>query len=1107
LITPRATHTATLLRNGEVLVAGGFGYPSSVLASTELYDPATGNWRVGASLNRPRSQHTATQLTDGRVLVAGGPDNTTEIYDPASGAWTITGNLNVRRSFSPAAVLLKNGKVLIAGGFASDVGDTTTSAEIYDPAVGTWTVTGSMHVPRYRHTLTRLQDGRVLVVGGTYDDFFGYRTNGAELYDPETGTWTMIASLPNGLDGHTATLLPSGKVLISGGDGKLFADRFVSGKSLDSAFLFEPSNGTWSVTGILNTARDAHTATLLASGEVLLAGGGRWAGNSPNLSRPDITAAELYDESRATWSSTAPLNVARDYPTATLLFNGKVLVVGGRQWNTPLSSAELFTPLPGAPLWLNIRAAALTQQITQCREPNHFPSLDEWSIAIDADGNEATGDPDYDGAEALVFIQANDSQNPEGCALKAFVLDMRDREWGDTSRTFVPLVIDYAHDTLSVKLDRSSPELSALSPLAKFHFTSYGYDGSVFATDTVAPLTLGTALAAHAIDIGNDVQGCSPNPQWRQSLDIVGVSVSGEASVPPLVPIDGSMTGAWYDAAQSGHGIFIEVLPDNRLLAWWFAFNPEGTQQTWFGGVGSYSGDSGTITDVVQSTGGRWIPNFDKSQVVNHAWGSLAFTFTGTNNGRVEFDSVLGYGSGSMELMRLTQPAQASAISTSIGSPGAVRTDAGGNVYFSSSPDRVYRLDGEGKLKRIAGTGTAGYSGDGGPAIQAQLNFPLSYPELEADPTSYLPQVGGLATDSSGNLYIADAYNNRVRRIGADGIITTVAGDGTESNGGDGGPAINAGINWPQGLALDASGNLYASSQWGNLRRISPSGIISRVTGSNCGRGFLGPGLCAPEQIATDANGNVFVPDSYCRVRKVQPNGAVTTVAGNDAHPSGGYAFTCGYSGDGGPATNAALSNMPYDVAVDTAGNLFIADTYNDCVRKVNGAGVISTVAGVCTSPGFSGDNVPPPAHACTTRTAWPSTQPATCSSPTPTTSASVKSRRPESSPRSRATAIPAPSARATPERGTTRTRAGTASSSRSCRGTSCWRGGSRSIPPVRSRPGSAVSAPTTGAPPPSAQSFRPRAAVGFRTSTSPRSSTSPGARSPSPSATARTEG
>jgi hypothetical protein len=122
-----------------------------------------------------------------------------------------------------------------------------------------------------------------------------------------------------------------------------------------------------------------------------------------------------------------------------------------------------------------------------------------------------------------------------------------------------------------------------------------------------------------------------------------------------------AFTGSWFDPAQNGHGLLVEVLANSQFLAAWFTFNPAGTQQSWFLGVGSYSGNTATISQVIQPTGGRWIPNFDPSHIVNNAWGTLTFTFTDCNHGKVDFASTLGYGSGSMNLTRLTQPADSPA--------------------------------------------------------------------------------------------------------------------------------------------------------------------------------------------------------------------------------------------------------------------------------------------------------------------------------------------------------------------------------------------------------------------------------------------------------------
>ncbi|HSC09716.1 MAG TPA: choice-of-anchor Q domain-containing protein [Rhodanobacteraceae bacterium] len=466
------------------------------------------------------------------------------------------------------------------------------------------------------------------------------------------------------------------------------------------------------------------------------------------------------------------------------------------------------------------------------------------------------------------------------------------------------------------------------------------------------------APGSAAIDAGSNSSGLATDQRGEPFARVVGAApdIGAFESRPPAINIDPSFTGSWFDPAQSGHGLMLEVLPGNRLLALWFAFNPEGTQQSWFGGVGTYAGDTAVITDVALPTGGAWIPNFDPNKIVRNPWGTLTLAFTDHDHGRVSFDAKLGYGDGSMNLLRLTNVAKQTALRP-IGSPGAVTADASGNVYFSSSADLIFKLDPQGMLQRIAGNGTPGYSGDGGPATQAQLNFPLSYPELVADPVNFAPLVGGLAVDTAGRVYVADAYNNRIRRIDTSGIISTVAGTGTPGGSGDGGPATAAQIHWPQGVAVDSADNLYFTTAFASLRKVTPAGIISTLAGDNCGTGYRGPGLCLPEQIAVDAAHNIFVPDSYCRVREVRNDGSITTFAGADNVPSNGLAFTCGYSGDGGPATKAAL-NGPYAVAVDNSSNVYIADSANHCIRKVDAAGAIGTVAGMCDPlhAGYSGD-------------------------------------------------------------------------------------------------------------------------------------------------------
>lgn len=339
----RFDHTATLLTNGKVLVAGGYGpvtplLPNGALNSSELYDPATGNWTVTLQpLGTGRGDHTATLLPNGKVLVAGGVDAQGhdalygELYDPATDTWSNTGLLAKPRSYH-TATLLQNGTVLLVGGVNAG-SNVLSSAEIYNPTTNTWAATAPLATPRYSHTATLLNDGRVLVVGG-FDG--STKVASAEIFDPTLGTWAATGSLTTARFLHTATLLNTGqltdKVLVAGGLNS-------NGDDVSSAELFDPGTNTWSTTGSLGIARFGHIATLMtngsANGQVMVMGGG-------NASSPNLSSVELYDPALGTWSGTGNLQTGRIVFTATLLSTGdQVLVAGGDGAAGALSSVEL----------------------------------------------------------------------------------------------------------------------------------------------------------------------------------------------------------------------------------------------------------------------------------------------------------------------------------------------------------------------------------------------------------------------------------------------------------------------------------------------------------------------------------------------------------------------------------------------------------------------------------------------------------------------------------------------------------------------------------------------------------------------------------------------
>lgn len=344
----RYNHTATLLSDGRVLVVGGTqgGFNGVGLAGVEMYDPVTATWNSTGSLNNARNQHTATLLPDGRVLVVGGWNGSStpefasaEIYDPTNETWSYTDSLSVARRMH-TATRLADGRVLVVGGYYDDQhGAVTTSAEIYDPVNDTWSATGSLNTPREGHSATLLTDGRVLVVGGYYTSWLA----SAEIYDPVSGTWSNIAS-PLACHGvtHTSTLLPDGRAMVVGG-------ACGSGQPgiRDDVEIYDPVHSTWIAATSLSGVRSWQSATLLADGKVLVTGGG------DGTSSGYYTSTVIYDITDSTWMPTGSLATGRVGHTATLLPDGRVLVAGGvTNGNVYLNSAEIYyaTNPYGAPM-------------------------------------------------------------------------------------------------------------------------------------------------------------------------------------------------------------------------------------------------------------------------------------------------------------------------------------------------------------------------------------------------------------------------------------------------------------------------------------------------------------------------------------------------------------------------------------------------------------------------------------------------------------------------------------------------------------------------------------------------------------------------------------
>ena len=329
-IAARSGHTATQLLDGSVLVAGGT--TNATPPSAELFLPTSTTFTpTRGGMVYARSGHCASLLPDGRVLIVGGGDananlfKTAEVFDPVTQRFSMTGELNQTRTGATATVL-PNGKVLIAGGEDSG-GVLLSSSELYDPNAGTFTLTGSMHSPRAQHTATLLSNGKVLLVGSSSE------TGSAELFDPASGLFSTTGSLIQPRAHHSATLLPNGNVLVLGGTQTMLPSgggAAAGPVSLDSAEVYDPARGGFHTAGKLLIARDSHSATLLANGTVLVAGG--YIHDFDGDADPEwytIVAAELFDPATSVSTTAASLETGRAEHQATSLNNGQVLITGG----------------------------------------------------------------------------------------------------------------------------------------------------------------------------------------------------------------------------------------------------------------------------------------------------------------------------------------------------------------------------------------------------------------------------------------------------------------------------------------------------------------------------------------------------------------------------------------------------------------------------------------------------------------------------------------------------------------------------------------------------------------------------------------------------------
>ena len=359
----RYHHTATLLPDGKVLIAGGLDIKGLGIGNGEVYNPSSDTWSMTGVMIAPRGNYDSTLLADGRVLVVAGRRNelrnsgSIEAYDPSTNQWNwLTADARTRRAHKIA--LLPDGRILISGGVLhrSGIGRPvdssgaqgpgegkiipdkveTTSVGLFDIVTGKTIEAALLTHARKGHESLLLPDGRVLIIGGLTDETVDGpdidSLNSTEIYDLESDSWSLGAVMAQGRGLHTATTLPDGKILVTGGVN-------TARQPLNSAELYDPTTDSWSPAASMSQARDGHTGTLLSDGRVFVVGGN---GTSGGLS---LTSAEIYDPSSNSWSSAGIMLEGRSHHTAVQLNDGKVLIAGGLLGSeNPLSTVDFYSP-------------------------------------------------------------------------------------------------------------------------------------------------------------------------------------------------------------------------------------------------------------------------------------------------------------------------------------------------------------------------------------------------------------------------------------------------------------------------------------------------------------------------------------------------------------------------------------------------------------------------------------------------------------------------------------------------------------------------------------------------------------------------------------------
>ena len=938
MTTTRYYTAATPLQNGEVLVLGGDGPGNVILQSAEIYNPATGTFSLTGSMTTPRVGPTATLLNNGQVLVTGGSVNnqtntylaSAELYNPATGTFTATGSMSTMRS-AATATLLPDGTVLIAGG-NSNPSTVLASAEIYNPATGTFSLVSPMTTARTVFTATLLQNGQVLLAGGSNGS--SYQAS-AELYNPTTSAFSPTGSMSIQLSGPTATLLNDGQVLIAGGGPGQTA----------SAELYNPTTGTFTLTGSMMTARSSFTATLLEGGSVLMAGG----------DVPAIASAELYNPATGTFSATASLITASRAQTATLLPSGLVLVAGGYN--------DSFGGLASAELYQNQSAP----------------------IVVTIVGNGSV----QDNQGPIINCTRTNAGNPSGTCSTTYSAN---------AGTVTMLATPGPGFTFFGWTTLGSPTCVASGNTCSFT-TSGAADQSIITATFFGP----AAMLGFSVPPSNGSQGIALNPVTVQVEDAFGnVALGGPASTAPISiaigtnPAGGSLFGVTTVNAVNGVATFNGLVIDKSGNGYTLTASSAGLSSATSPGFSISSIGGGRVNEVdldgpsgalESGVAGNVTYLVDVTYTIPyHGGGKGTATLSITNSlpagVTASFDPPSLY--FCCEEGVTTDLQSTLTITSSAGTPAgttkfivAATSDYGGGAITEGTlvVGAGGTSAGSGSSANVCPTGqttpapcsvpmTAQFSVPPGTTFGANsvnvvtqgtpnLDFTLASTTCTGTQSSCTVNVNfaPLAPGSRlGAVTLTDSSGNPLASIPISGIGNGPAiafGPGVQST------LATNGLNSPDGIAVDSAGDVFISDYGNNqVVEVTPGGVQTTVPAN---------GLGGPFGIAVDGAGDVFIADANnSQVVEVTPGGVQTTV------PATGLSYPTGVAVDGagdvfiadannsqvvevtpgGVQTTVPANGLgyPYGVAVDGAGDVFIADQYNHQVVEVTPGGVQTTV-------------------------------------------------------------------------------------------------------------------------------------------------------------------